>query len=256
MFRVKLVSASRLMALALFVAIASALAVYLVLRHKRNEPPTDQHKLQGEVVAIFNNTRYAQEVEGKVRFVLTAGTDKTHQDGTHELEQVQLESFGTDASRHDVITSDRAAVSNTSDLTKLDAEFMSNVVVVTSDGMTVKTAYMRYRSEKNTVETDKPVTFEGRNFAGQCTGALIEATEERAHLLADVDFTIKPADEKKDEPASKAAAKDGKPNQESDAEREARRARKLARKQAEAAAQANAKAAVKAGDSKATAGPS
>jgi lipopolysaccharide export system protein LptA len=75
-----------------------------------------------------------------------------------------------------------------------------------------------------------------------------------------VDFTIKPADDKKDEPASKAAAKDGKPNQESDAEREARRARKrarkLARKQAEAAAQANAKADVKAGDSKATNGPS
>jgi lipopolysaccharide export system protein LptA len=246
MFRVKLLSASRLMALALFVAIASALAAYLVLRHKRNEPPTDQHKLQGPIVAIFSNTRYAHEVEGKVRFVLTAGTDKTHQDGTHELEQVQLESFGTDANRHDVITSDRAAVSNTSDLTKLDAEFMSNVVVVTSDGMTVKTEYMRYRSEKNTVETDKPVTFEGRNFAGQCTGALIEATEERAHLLADVDFTIKPEQEKADAPANKAEAKDGKPNQESDAEREARRARKrarkLARKQAEAAAQAKAEA--------------
>src|ERR1044071_5393006 len=155
MLRVKLLSASRLMALALFVTIASALAVYLVLRHKRNEPNQDRPKLQGEVVAIFNNTRYAHEVEGKVRFVLSAGTDKTHQDGTHELEQVQLESFGTDANRHDVVTSDRAAVSNTSDLTKLDAEFMSNVVVQTSDGLTVKTEYMRYRSEQNTIETDK-----------------------------------------------------------------------------------------------------
>jgi LPS export ABC transporter protein LptC/lipopolysaccharide transport protein LptA len=263
MFRVKLLSASRLMALALFVAIAAALTVYLVQRHKRSEPNKDQPKLQGPIVAIFNNTRYAHEVEGKVRFVLTAGTDKTHQDGTHELEQVQLESFGADANRHDVITSDRAAVSNTSDLTKLDAEFASNVVVVTSDGMTVKTEYMRYRSEKNTVETDKPVTFEGRNFAGQCTGALIEATEERAHLLADVDFTIKPGDEKKgekkDTPANKAAAKD-QPSQESDAEREARRARKrarkLARKQAEAAAlaKADAKTDTNAGNAKSNGG--
>ncbi|MFL6215321.1 MAG: LPS export ABC transporter periplasmic protein LptC [Blastocatellia bacterium] len=256
MFRVKLLSASRLMALALFVAIAVALAVYLVHRQKRNGPGQNEPKLQGPIVAIFNNTRYAHEVEGKVRFVLTAGTDKTHQDGTHELEQVQLESFGTDANRHDVVTSDRAAVSNTSDLTKLDAEFIANVVVQTSDGMTVKTEYMRYRSEKNTVETDKPVTFEGRNFAGQCTGALIEATEERAHLLADVDFTIKPGDEKKGASANQAVAKDNKPNEESAAEREARRARKrarkLARKQAEAAAKANTEA--NAGNAKATTG--
>jgi lipopolysaccharide export system protein LptA len=246
MLRVKLLSAGRLVALALFVTIASALAVYLVMRHKRNEPNPERPKLQGQVVAIFNNTRYAHEVEGKVRFILTAGTDKTHQDGTHELEQVQLESFGTDTSRHDLVTADRAAVSDTSDLNKLDAEFISNVVVQTSDGMTVKTEYMRYNSAKNTVETDKPVTFEGRNYSGKCTGALIEATEERAHLLADVDFTIKPGDEKKDKAADKTVAKDGKPREETPEERDARmarkHARKLARKQAAATAKANADA--------------
>src|SRR5436305_14443200 len=103
MLRVKLLSAGRMVALVLFVAIAVARAVYLVRRHKRNESTPEGHKLQGQVVAIFNNTRYAHEVEGKVRFILTAGTDKTHQDGTHELDQVQLESFGTDGNRHDVV---------------------------------------------------------------------------------------------------------------------------------------------------------
>jgi Uncharacterized protein conserved in bacteria len=262
MLRVKLLSASRLMALALFVAIASALAVYLVMRHKRNEPNPERPKLQGQVVAIFNNTRYAHEVEGKVRFILTAGTDKTHQDGTHELEQVQLESFGTDSTRHDLVTADRAAVSDTSDLNKLDAEFIANVVVQTSDGLTVKTDYMRYRSEKNTVETDKPVTFEGRNYSGKCTGALIEATEERAHLLADVDFTIKPGDEKKTASADKNTATNNKPREETPEERDARmarkRARKLARKQAEATAKANsdaeARKAAEASQTNATAG--
>jgi LPS export ABC transporter protein LptC/lipopolysaccharide transport protein LptA len=251
------------MALALFVTIASALAVYLVLRHKRNEPSQDKPKLQGQIVAIFNNTRYAHEVEGKVRFILTAGTDKTHQDGTHELEQVHLESFGADANRHDIVTADRAAVSDTSDLNKLDAEFMANVVVQTSDGLTVKTEYMRYRSEKNTVETDKPVTFEGRNYSGQCTGALIEATEERAHLLADVDFTIKPGDQKKEPATDKNAAPDNKPREETAAEHEARlarkRERKLARKRAASLAQAGGDAeagkAADAGKAKATAGP-
>src|SRR5436305_7153132 len=241
MFRVKLLSAGRLMALALFVAIAVALAVYLVMRHKRNEPKTDRPILQGKIVAVFNNTHYAHEVEGKVRFVLTAGTDKTYENGGHELEQVQLESYGADGNRHDVVTSERANVSDTSDLNKLIGEFIANVVVKTSDGLTVKTDYMRYDSVKNTVETDKPVAFEGRNYSGTCTGALIEATEERAHLLADVDFTIKPGDEKQDKAADKNPATAG-PREETAAERDARRARKrarkLARKQAAALAQA------------------
>ena len=197
-----------------------------------------------------------------MRFILTAGTDKTHQDGTHELEQVQLESFGTDSTRHDLVNADRAAVSDTSDLNKLDAEFIANVVVQTSDGLTVKTDYMRYRSEKNTVETDKPVTFEGRNYSGQCTGALIEATEERAHLLADVDFTIKPGDEKKTASADKNTATNNQPREETPEERDARmarkRARKLARKQAEATAKANmdaeARKAADASQTQATAG--
>jgi lipopolysaccharide export system protein LptA len=244
MLRVKLLSAGRLAALALFFAIAAALAVYLVMRQKRNEPKADRPILQGKIVAVFNNTRYAHEVEGKVRFLLTAGTDKTYENGAHELEQVQLESFGTDGTRHDVVTSDHANVSDTSDLTKLVGEFITNVVIKTSDGLTVKTEYMRYDSVKNTAETDKPVAFEGRNYSGTCTGALIEATEERAHLLADVDFTIKPGDEKKDKAADTNATTANRPREETPAERDARiarkRARKLARKQAAAAAEARA----------------
>jgi lipopolysaccharide export system protein LptA len=256
MLRVRLLSASRLAALALFVTIASALAVYLVMRHKRNEPKQEKPILQGKIVAVFNNTRYAHEVEGKVRFIITAGTDKTYENGAHELEQVQLESFGAEANRHDVVTANRANVSDTSDLNKLDAEFISNVVVQTSDGLTVKTEYMRYDSARNTVETDKPVTFEGRNYSGQCTGALIEATEERAHLLADVDFTIKPGDEKKGAAADKRAAAGGQERQETAIERDLRlarkHARKLARRQAEA--QAAAAKAAEGREAKATAG--
>src|SRR4029079_14714571 len=112
MIRVKLLSAGRLAALALFIRIAAALATYLVIRNRRVESPQERPKLQGRVVADFNNTHYAHEVEGHVRFVMTAGVDKTYQDGTHELEQVRLESFGTASNRHDVVTSDSAKVSD------------------------------------------------------------------------------------------------------------------------------------------------
>jgi LPS export ABC transporter protein LptC/lipopolysaccharide transport protein LptA len=231
MIRVKLLSAGRLAALGLFIAVAAALAVYLGMRHRRAEG--DQRpKLHGRVVAVFNNTHYAHEINGKVRFTMTAGTDKTYEDGTHELEQVKLESFGTDGTRHDVITSDGAKITDPSDLNKLDAEFISNVVVRTTDGLVVKTGYLHYDHVKNTVDTDGLVEFEGRNFAGRATGLLVEAADERAHLLKDVDVTVKPGGEAEaGRPAgdSQAARKDDR-RDETPEEKAARKARKRARK--------------------------
>ncbi|HEX8184553.1 MAG TPA: LPS export ABC transporter periplasmic protein LptC [Blastocatellia bacterium] len=245
MIRVKLLSAGRLAALALFIAVAAALAIYLGLRHKRAGDEQGRSKLQGRVVAVFNNTRYAHEVNGKVRFTMTAGTDKTYEDGTHELEQVKLESFGTDGARHDTVTSDSAKITDPSNLNKLDAEFISNVVVETTDGLVVKTSYLHYDHLKNTVDTDKPVEFAGRNFSGRTTGMLIEATDERAHLLKDVDVTITPGPETQSKPpkGDKTVAQEDKHRNRSPEEKAARKARKRARKlERQRAAEALAKA--------------
>lgn len=246
MIRVKLLSAGRLAALGLFIAVAAALAVYLGMRHKRAEG--DQRpKLQGRVVAVFNNTHYAHEINGKVRFTMTAGTDKTYEDGTHELEQVKLESFGTDGTRHDVITSDSAKITDPSNLNRLDAEFISNVIVQTTDGLTVKSAYLHYDHVKNTIDTDKLVEFEGRNFAGRTTGLLVEAADERAHLLKDVDVTIKTDGGTKgkqlsnDSTAARSDKRSGETPEEKAARKARKRARKLERKRAsESLAQSNA----------------
>lgn len=228
MIRVKLLSAGRLAALALFVTIATALVVYLVIRNKRVEPPAQHPKLQGRVVAVFNNTHYAHEVEGRVRFVMTAGVDKAYEDGSHELEQVKLESFGTEGDRHDIVTANSAKISDPSNLDKLDAEFIQNVIVNTSDGLNVKTDYLHYDHIKNTIDTDKPVEFEGRNFEGRCIGLMLEATDERAHLLKAVDITIKP----EDKPKGESKPGNSKPNAETSAEKAARKAARKARKRA------------------------
>ncbi|MEK6301313.1 MAG: LPS export ABC transporter periplasmic protein LptC [Acidobacteriota bacterium] len=235
MIRVKLVSAGRAAALTLFIAIAVALTVYLVMRNKREvAEPDGRPKLQGKVVAVFTNTRYAHQVEGRVRFLLTSGTDKSYEDGTHELEQVRLESFGNDATRHDLVTSDRAKVSDPSDLQKLDVEFISNVVVITSEGLTVKSAYLHYDQRKNIVDTSEAVEFENKSLFGRSTGMLIEASDERIHLQKDVDVTLR-AEELSAEPAhkdksSKTEARLGKHRDETPEQRAARKARKRARK--------------------------
>src|SRR5262245_2577163 len=195
MKQVRLLSAGRLAALGVFITIAAALVVYLVFRNKHVQQEPGRPKLQGKVVAVFSNTHYSHEVNGQVRFNITAGTDRTYQDGTHELEQVKLESYGSAGDRHDIVTCDRAKVSDPSDLSKLDAEFISNVVVQTSEGLTLKTNYVHYDQTKNTVDTKEPVAFEGRNYSGTATGMIIEAAEEKAMLLQDVDVTIKPETE-------------------------------------------------------------
>jgi LPS export ABC transporter protein LptC/lipopolysaccharide transport protein LptA len=232
MKQVKLLSAGKTLALALFIAIAVALLVYLVFRNKHVQSDQSRPKLQGKVVAVFTNTHYAHEVNGQVRFNITAGTDKTYQDGTHELEQVKLEAYGTNGDRHDVVTSDRAKVSDPADLSKLDAEFLSNVVVQTSEGLTLKTSYLHYDQSKNTVDTKEVVEFEGRNYTGRATGMLVEASYERATLMKDVDVTIKPEDKATREANAGQFATQARGREESAEERAARKARKRARKEA------------------------
>ena len=233
MKRIRLLAAGKALALGIFIAIGAAMVVYLVFRTKRVQPDQTHPKLQGKVVAVFSNTHYAHEVNGQVRFNITAGTDKSYQDGTHELEQVRLEAYGTAGDRHDLVTSDRAKVSDPADLSKLDAEFESNVVVQTSEGLTLKTSYLHYDQAKNTVDTKELVEFEGRNYAGHATGLNVEVSDERAHLLKDVDVTIKPQEAQRG--AGQQAKSDGASTggqQETPEERVARKARKRARKEA------------------------
>src|SRR5262249_41334042 len=242
----RLQSAGRITALVILASVIAAFAVYLAHHHGRIiQAGPDSPKLQGRLVAVSNNMRYAHEVSGRVRFILTAGTDKSYEDGTHELEQVRLESHGKDGDRDDLITADRAKVSNTADLEKLDAEFISNVFVNTSDGLTVKTSYLRYIQNKNTVDTPEVVNFERKNLEGRCVGMLIETDAERVHLLKEAEVTIKPEGAAGKTgaaggPTAKSARAADAGAEETPEERAARKAAKRARKaerQREAAAQ-------------------
>jgi lipopolysaccharide transport protein LptA/LPS export ABC transporter protein LptC len=233
MIRVKLVTAGRLAALAVFFSIAGMLAVFLILRSKPSDTTPPGEKLQGRVLASFRNTRYAHEVEGRVRFVLTADTDRTYEDGTHELEQVKLESRGAAGDRNDVISADRARVSDPADLNRLDAEFISNVILQTSDGLTVKTSYLHYDHSKGVVTTKELVNFERADLSGHTTGLRIDTADERVQLLNDVDLTIKPQSDSRANPSASGrdpSAQPGTKSGRTPEEKAARKARKRARR--------------------------
>jgi lipopolysaccharide export system protein LptA len=233
MIRVRLVTAGRLAALAVFFSIAGILAVYLILRSKPSENAPPGEKLSGRVLASFRNTRYAHEIEGRVRFVLTADTDKTYEDGTHELEQVRLESRGAGGDRNDVISADRAKVSDPADLNRLDAEFISNVILQTSDGLTVKTSYLHYDHSKGVVSTEELVTFERTDLSGHSTGLRIDTADERVNLLDDVDLTVKPRSGSHGSPLASEndrSTSPGAKRERTPEEKAARKARKRARR--------------------------
>ena len=233
----KFVSFGKVLALVVFVSVAVALGVYLVKKRKPMEMGEIKPKLDGKMVAVFNNTRYAHEQDGKIKFVLTAAVDKAYENGAHELEQVKLESFGAEGDRADSISADRAEVSDTSNLTALDAEFFANVVVKTTEGSTLKTSYLHYDHATGVVDTKEAVEFESDTLSGTCTGLIIESKDERVQLLENVDLTVKPASETGRTEAGKAAASatvNETPEQRA-ARKAAKRARKLARQRQVAA---------------------
>jgi len=241
--KVKAVSVGKILAVVVFLAVAIALGISLLKKRKPIDTNPVPTKLSGQVVAVFNNTRYAHEADGRVQFVLTAGVDKAYANGAHELEQVKLESFGKEGTRHDIVTADRAEVSDTADLHSLDVDFKSNVVVQTTEGSTVKSNYLHYNREKNVIDTPEAVEFDSAKLAGTCTGLLIEVADERVHLLNDVDLTIKASDQKNakagDQQTTSAAADSETPEQKA-ARKAAKRARKLERKHRRAKALAKA----------------
>src|SRR5262249_47555898 len=202
MVRGKLLSAGKVLALALLISIVAALVVYLA-RTRRLLPGDTPPQLQKGKVGVAYNTHYAYEAGGRVRFKLEAGVDTSFEDGTHELEQVRLESNGVKGDRSDVVTADRAKISDTSDLNRLEAEFISNVSVATGEGLVVKTEYLKYSQTENTARTDKQVSFERKNLHGTATGMLVEAKDERVHLLKDADVTIEPQDKAPAGPAGR-----------------------------------------------------
>ena len=167
-------------------------SIRYVMHHFKRRVGAESPRLHNKELAFATDTSYTHESNGQVRFVLTAGTDRSFEDGTHELEKVKLESHGVDGKRDDVVTADRGLVTHTSDLEKLTAEFSSNVKLETSDGFTLKTEYLKFDQATNAVSTPDLVEFQRKNVDGKATGMMIEAGDERVHLLNDVTATMKP----------------------------------------------------------------
>ena len=92
-----------------------------------------------EVVGLVDvNLAAADGLKEEFGLVATTGTDLEAMLTT--LKPDVIFDVVIPGARHDVVTADKAKISDPSNLVKLEAEFIDNVIVQTSDGLTVWSA--------------------------------------------------------------------------------------------------------------------
>src|SRR5215204_3069395 len=92
---------ARAIALVMLLSMLGALAVYFYTRKPATAPPPEEAQLNGEITAIFEHFRHLETKGGKDKYLLTADLDRAYSNGSHELVNVELISFGAEGERKD-----------------------------------------------------------------------------------------------------------------------------------------------------------
>lgn len=189
---------ARVIALVTLVGVVSAIGIYLYTREAPPAPVLEEPKLSGEVTAIFENFKHLETKDGTNRYLLTAAVAKAYANGSHEMTNVELVSFGSDGTRKDRVTAEYGIYNQSETL----VVFERNVKIETTDGMKVESERLRYNQETQVLDLQGRVKYARDNLEGTCTDAIVETADNRLRMLRDVDMTFKSSDE---EPAAGAA---------------------------------------------------
>jgi lipopolysaccharide export system protein LptA len=190
-------TAGRLLALTVLIGLLASIVAYIWVGNPPAATPPDEPVLEGEVTAILRNFSHVETVGGRNRFLLTAEVDKAYANGSHELTNVELISFGETGERRDKIAAGACLYNQRNAL----VVFRNDVRIETSDGMRVEGAEFRYDQERQSVESEAPLRFWRTNVEGTCRGALVEPELQRLVMRHDVDMTFRSVDEAASSPA-------------------------------------------------------
>ena len=189
---------ARAIALAVLVTAVVAIGVYLYTRQAPSVARPEEPELAGDVTAIFENFKHLETKEGLNRYLLTAAVAKAYSNGSHEMTNVELLSFGADGAGKDRVTAEYGVYNQAETL----VVFERNVKIETTDGMRVEADRLRYNQETQVLDLQGAVKFARQNVEGTCRDAVVETVENRLRMHHDVDMTFKSSDE----PAAGAAA--------------------------------------------------
>jgi LPS export ABC transporter protein LptC len=182
---------ARAIALAVLVAAVAAIGVYLYTRQAPSVAQPEEPELAGDVTAIFENFKHLETKDGVNRYLLTAAVAKAYSNGSHEMTNVELVSFGADGAGKDRVTAEYGIYNQAETL----VVFERNVKIETTDGMRVESDRLRYNQETQVLELQGAVKYARQNLEGTCRDALVETAQNRLTMYHDVDMTFRSSDE-------------------------------------------------------------
>ena len=201
MLKEKLPAIGRALSLLLLVATIAIIVSAFIRARRRPVPPGPikaEAKLKANVTSrVEGYERVMMDEHGHEKYRLRAAVDTAYDDGRHEMEKVDLTALGEtekDGKQKSVrITSERGAYTPDQNL----VTFETNVVVVSSDGMEVKTERLNYDQKTEIASTDVAVQFKHGEISGSSFGAQLYAKEHVLNLLKDSHIVATPSDPKK-----------------------------------------------------------
>ena len=201
MLKEKLPAIGRALSLLLLVATIAIIVSAFIRARRRPVPPGPikaEAKLKANVTSrVEGYERVMMDEHGHEKYRLRAAVDTAYDDGRHEMEKVDLTALGEtekDGKQKSVrITSERGAYTPDQNL----VTFETNVVVVSSDGLEVKTERLNYDQKTEIASTDVAVQFKHGEISGSSFGALLYAKEHVLNLLKDSHIVATPSDPKK-----------------------------------------------------------
>jgi lipopolysaccharide export system protein LptA len=189
----KLPRLARLIAVALFLALAAALVIsyrnqYGFIYRAGEKYP--EYKLSNRLVSVTENIRHLQTQGDRYLFLLTASRSELYDDGHHELKDVALEVYGDNKQPQGNVR----AANCVYDQMKGLVIFKNQVVATTWDNLSLQTERMVYDQNTGIIQTDQKVEFERRNLTGGVVGVEVRTRpgEEQVVLKQQVSVTIAP----------------------------------------------------------------
>lgn len=192
---------SRIVSLSVIVLTVAVIVVAFVRTRRQTRPPGPLRSavgLKADVVSIVEGYHTVRTENGRETLRLTAARDVAYSDGHHELEEIDLTSFG------EPLTGGSPASARSSKYTRIVAErgsyrqaeglvtFDGAVKVTSSDGLVIETDALRYEQHQRIASTELAVTFRQGELVGHSIGGRLSVGDRRLELLKDVRIVTQP----------------------------------------------------------------
>ncbi|HEY0321656.1 MAG TPA: LPS export ABC transporter periplasmic protein LptC [Pyrinomonadaceae bacterium] len=191
-------------AVALMIGVAGVLFVGISYYKLRNNVPFrmfgQNPELSRTVKSVVEGYERREMDGDRLSLLVRAARDITFEDGHHELEDVQLESYPAGSDTPNKVKARRALFDND----KGRVVFTGDVNIETRDGLVAKTEAVTYDIKSETADTASLINFTRANLTGQSTGATVDAKNKTLLLRGNVEVTVNP-EVKADAPPAKGS---------------------------------------------------